>query len=51
MNREIRRTEKDGSVTRQFYDKNGQLIATTDGTGAGADFHYDLGGRRTHIET
>ena len=102
MNREIRRTEKDGSVTRQFYDKNGQLIktirpkeydragdngsgvqytydaqgriltviradgsiqesnvydsegqliATTDGTGAGADFHYDLGGRRTRIET
>ncbi|MEE1255056.1 MAG: DUF6531 domain-containing protein, partial [Lachnospiraceae bacterium] len=102
MNREIRRTEKDGSVTRQFYDKNGQLIkvirpkeydragdngsgvqytydaqgrimtviradgsiqesnvydsdgqliATTDGTGAGANFHYDLGGRRTRIET
>lgn len=102
LNREIRRTEKDGSVTRQFYDKNGQLtrvirpneygcagdkgtgmqytydaqgnvltvigadgilqeqnvydadgvlIRTMDGTGGGAGFSYDLGGRRTKIET
>ena len=26
MNREIKRTECDGSVTRQFYDPDGQLI-------------------------
>ncbi len=26
MNREIKRTERDGSVTRQFYDSDGQLI-------------------------
>lgn len=102
MNREIRRIEKDGSVTRQFYDKNGQriktirpreyhragdmgagtqytydaqgrilsviradgtiqetntydadgqLIRSLDGSGSGASFRYDLGGRRTDIET
>ena len=28
MNREIKRTEKDGSVTRNFYDRNGQLVKT-----------------------
>ena len=26
MNQEIKRTERDGSVTRQFYDAEGQLI-------------------------
>ena len=28
MNREIRRTEKDGSITRNFYNRNGQLVKT-----------------------
>ncbi|WP_243002717.1 DUF6531 domain-containing protein, partial [Lachnotalea glycerini] len=102
LNREIRRTERDGGVTRQFYDTDGQLvkvirpkeyeaekeagagiiytydakgqllsilrpdgklkesrvydtdgnlIQTHDGTGSGASFWYDLGGRRTRIET
>ena len=42
----------DGSIQESnVYDSDGQLIATTDGTGAGAHFHYDLGGRRTRIET
>ena len=53
MNREIRRTEKDGSVTRNFYDRNGQLVKTIrpnayaehkDG-GAGYAYTYDAEGR------
>ncbi|WP_207650876.1 RHS repeat-associated core domain-containing protein [Anaerocolumna jejuensis] len=102
LNREIQRTERDGGITRQFYDTNGQLvkvirpreyeaskdagagtvytydtagrlltilrpdgklqesyvydtdgnlIQTLDGTGSGARFDYDLGGRRTRVET
>ena len=53
MDREIRRIEKDGSVTRQFYDKNGRVskfvrpnqycIQTDDGMGY--QYTYDLQGR------
>lgn len=53
MNREIRRKENDGSVTRQFYDKSGQLIKTirpneyhrAGDLGAGIQYTYDAMGR------
>ena len=53
MNREIRRTEKDGSVTRNFYDRNGQLVKTIrpnayaehQEQGAGLQYTYDAEGR------
>ena len=53
MNREIRRTEKDGSVTRNFYDRNGQLVKTirpnayaeNQEQGAGYEYTYDAEGR------
>ncbi|MCH5345239.1 MAG: RHS repeat protein [Acetatifactor sp.] len=53
MNREIRRTERDGSVTRQFYNKNGQLIKSirpneyhmAGDLGAGTQYTYDVMGR------
>ena len=53
MNREIRRTEKDGSVTRNFYDKNGQLVKTIcpnayaehQEQGDGLQYTYDTMGR------
>ncbi|RDY30427.1 hypothetical protein CG710_014605 [Lachnotalea glycerini] len=38
-------------ITRQFYDTDGNLIQTLDGTGSEASFWYDMGGRRTRIET
>ena len=40
MNREIKRTERDGSVTRQFYDPDGQLVKVirpNEYAGAGED--------------
>ena len=53
MNREIKRTEKDGSVTRNFYDRNGQLVKTIrpneyeahQEQGAGLQYIYDAEGR------
>ena len=50
MNREIRCTEKDGAVTRQFYGRNGQLIkairpneyAGHKEQGAGISYTYDI---------
>ena len=53
MNREIRRTEKDGSVTRRFYDANGQLTRLVrpnqydprEDNGAGYQYTYDRQGR------
>ena len=53
MNREIKRTEKDGSVTRNFYDRNGQLVKTirpnvyaeNQEQGAGLQYTYDAEGR------
>ena len=53
MNREIKRTEKDGSVTRNFYDRNGQLVKTIrpnayaehKDEGAGYAYTYDAEGR------
>jgi len=42
----------DGKVQEsRTYDREGNLIQTLDGTGSGARFFYDLGGRRTRIET
>lgn len=53
MDREIRRIEKDGGITRQFYDKNGRMsklvrpnqycIQADDGLGY--QYAYDLQGR------
>ena len=53
MNREIKRTERDGSVTRQFYDSDGQLIkvirpkeyARAGENGKGVQYTYDAQGR------
>ena len=53
MNREIKRTEKDGSVTRNFYNRNGQLVKTirpnayaeSQEQGAGLQYTYDAEGR------
>ena len=53
MNREIKRTERDGSVTRQFYDSDGQLIkvirpkeyARAGENGKGVQYTYDTQGR------
>lgn len=53
MNREIKRTERDGSVTRQFYDPDGQLVkvirpneyAGAGEDGKGVQYTYDAQGR------
>ncbi len=53
MNREVRRTEKDGGVTRQFYDRNGRLSRAVrpeeykkyGDAGAGEQYTYDEEGR------
>ncbi len=53
MNREIRRIEKDGAVTRQIYDRNGQLSKVIrpneyqahGDAGAGFVYTYDEEGR------
>ena len=53
MNWEIKRTEKDGSVTRNFYDRNGQLVKTIrpneyeahQEQGASLQYTYDTEGR------
>ena len=52
MNREIKRTERDGSVTRQFYDAEGQLIKVirpneyqrAGDNGKGLQYTYDARG-------
>ncbi len=52
MNREIRRTERDGSVTRQFYNIDGQLVkiirpneyARAGENGKGLQYTYDAQG-------
>lgn len=52
MGREIRRTEKDGGVTRYFYDKNGQITSVirpneyrrAGENGAGESYTYDADG-------
>ena len=52
MNREIKRTERDGSVTRQFYDSEGQLIKVirpneyqrAGDNGKGLQYTYDARG-------
>ena len=53
LNREIQRTERDGGVTRQFYDNNGQLIKVirpkayeaSKENGAGTVYTYDAMGQ------
>ena len=52
MNREIKRTERDSSVTRQFYDSEGQLIKVirpneyqrAGDNGKGLQYTYDARG-------
>ena len=57
LNREIRRTDKDGGVTRRFYDPNGRLARLVrpnqynevSDDGAGFEYVYDLLGRVTTV--